>query len=166
MWFFPRLGRFEPAHVLVTWRRSRGPLSIYPLRGIALWSQSGDPDPVGWSKDYGLELHWQFRNLQVERGDVTGDRRPELLIVHSNDGTGYCGPRRLLRMYGEFRELFSRYTCNTRMNLRAGALHIAEGVYREGDSVCCPRFVRRTVMRWRNGRAQVVRNRLVRNVNR
>jgi hypothetical protein len=163
-WFFPRRGKYSNAHLLISWVRGGGdPEADFAERGLVVWSQAGLPRPTGWWKNYALELHWQFLAPEVQRGDVTGDGWPEVLIIHANSGSGGCGPRRLLQLqHAEVSELFARYMCDTSMELHSGALHIGEGVYRAGDAHCCPSFTRRTVMRWHGGRAKTIRSRLVR----
>jgi hypothetical protein len=78
--------------------------------------------------------------LQIDAADVTGDGRAELLVddVTGNHG---CGTKSVYRWKRQrLVKIFELGDCERYWEPHGGKLLITQGLYRGGESVCCPSY--------------------------
>jgi hypothetical protein len=137
-WWLPaqRGGPF----LLVAWHRSDEEKERQELnsrtRGVILWHRRHKT----WRMVYARRHPWWI-HLWLDRGDVTGDGRTDVLLSEENGGSGGCGVRRVLApLPGRAREIFRRHLCEAQVALEDGAVIVNEAIgpcpYPEGSAHC------------------------------
>jgi hypothetical protein len=105
-------------------------------RGVIVWHRRRET----WMMVYARRHPWWVR-LWVDRGDVTGDGRTDVLLSEENGGTGGCGVRRVLAPSPlRAREIYRRHLCEAYVAIEDGALSVNEAIgpcpYPEGRAHC------------------------------
>jgi hypothetical protein len=162
-----------PEQLVVTWDRqhlTHGGLAIWQRKGVAVWQLN--PRSHGrWRRVYTYETLVNnvvgVEGYGVELGDISGDGRPEVLIVFDTDGSAGGAVYHLLANDGyRLREplVESLSEDEGTMDFAGGALVVRRGVDFRGPGIhCCFRKVRVTWLRWTGRRLVVVRRELRRN---
>ncbi|MDX6482697.1 MAG: hypothetical protein QOE95_468, partial [Gaiellaceae bacterium] len=174
-----------PAQILVHWARGgylmRGG-GFYDANvqdGLVLWSPVSRKPPdlkrtfdcaLPWRAHVVLANRWRdnddkfeprWLDVQVEVADATGDGHRDVLVT-SIIGNHICGQRVVVATFGtRVRRIFDREFCETYMEARNGRLFFDEADYRGNDSMCCPSFRHKFVLRWNGERLVTVSDRLV-----
>jgi len=99
-----------------------------------------------------------YANVTAEVADITGDGDDELLLGYRSEGTGQIldvdvvdtGPD------GTPRVLAHDQLYKGTAIVRQGRLVTYEPVYREADANCCPTWIERSTVRFRDGALRVV----------
>jgi hypothetical protein len=105
-------------------------------RGVIVWHRRRET----WEMVYARRHPW-WVHLYVDRGDVTGDGRADVLLSELNGGSGGCGVRRVLSPFpGRARELFRRHLCEGYVSIENGAVVVREAIgpcpHVEGSAHC------------------------------
>jgi hypothetical protein len=127
-------------------------------RGLVIWQRLGRRPT--WRRVYARVVPvYGVNRLTVQRGDVTGDRHPDLLLFEDTDGSAGCGVYRLLATVGgRITQLLVRRACldDAAVVLHGGALVVYDGILRDPKTLdqihCCWTLWRRTEQRWRGRR--------------
>jgi hypothetical protein len=138
VWWLP--ARRGGPFLLVAWhrpdeRRERQEKNSR-TRGVILWHRR----PNTWHLVYARRHPWWI-HLWLDRGDVTGDGRTDVLLSEENGGSGGCGVRRVLApLPGRASEVFRRHLCEAQVALEGGAVIVNEAIgpcpYPEGRAHC------------------------------
>lgn len=93
-------------------------------RGVIVWHRRRET----WNLVYARRHPWWVR-LWVDRGDVTGDGRTDVLLGEENGGTGGCGVRRVLAPSPlRAREIYRRHLCEAYVAVEDGAVVVDEAI--------------------------------------
>jgi hypothetical protein len=137
--------------VEIVWSRGEDPFARE--RGFALWMPLDDPPR--WEVVYAFTapVDRGVLGIRTQRGDVTGDLVPELLVVEDVGGSGACAVWRVVATGdGTAGEVFRRRTCDADLAIVDGDLELREAVFEPGDSHCCPSAYRTTTLAWDGAR--------------
>jgi hypothetical protein len=153
--WFVRGSANVPPQVAVSWEQIALVGSRSLRRGLLIWQRLGRGP--SWRRVYSRIVPvYGVNRLTVQRGDVTGDRHPDLLLFEDTDGSAGCGVYRLLAtVRGRITQLFLRRACldGAAVVLHGGALVMYDGIVRDPKTLnqihCCWTVWQRTVQRWR-----------------
>jgi hypothetical protein len=111
------------------------------------------------TRPQGTEPGPVFANVTAKVADVTGDGRPELLIGYRSEGTGQFLDVDIVSTKAD-----GALVVLAHERLDHGVVKLANGhfiqytpVYKKGDANCCPTFIERDTIRWRDGAFHVER---------
>jgi hypothetical protein len=134
-------------HLEIAWSRGDDPFARE--RGFALWMPFDDP--TRWDVVYAFTapVDRGVLGIRTQRGDVTGDLVPDLLVVEHVGGSGACAVWRVVATGdGSATEVFRRRTCDAELAIVGGNLELREAVFEPGDAHCCPSAFRTTTYAW------------------
>lgn len=95
--------------------------------------------------------------------DLTGDGHQDVFVSEGGCGSAGTTLRRVLASSPTgTKQVFWEVDSDTGMRLVEGSIHVGSNVYREGDSHCCPSFIRRYVLVWNGDRFVRTESRLIR----
>ena len=160
-----------PRQLVVTWDRERldhDGAAIWQRRGVAVWQLIRRERGL-WRRVYTYETPSNnevgVEGYGVELGDISGDGRPEVLIVFDTDGSAGGAVYHLLAGDGyRLRQPLVKSLSQDQgtITFAGGALVVRQGVDFRGPGIhCCFRKVRVTRLRW-TGRRLVVTRRVLR----
>lgn len=164
----------EPRQLIVTWDRAHytrgGQSAIWERRGIAIW-QLDRRNVADWHRVYTYETPVNnqvgVEGFGVTLGDISGDRRPEILVFFDTDGSAGGGTYHLFVTAGHrlVEPLVKPLALDEgTIRLAHGALVVLQGVDFRGRGIhCCYRRVRETWLRWDGQRLVTVRQVLRKN---
>ena len=161
----------SPKQLIVTWDREhlrRG--GLWQGRGVAIW-QPGRPSSGLWRRGYmyearGIGNDVGIAGFRISLGDISGDGRPEVLVVADTDGSAGGAVYHLLANDGQrLRQplVESLSEDEGTMDFANGALVVRRGVDFRGTIHCCFRKVQVTWLRWTGRRLVAVRRVLRKN---
>jgi hypothetical protein len=119
-----------------------------------------DGEEVGLeTRPQGTEPGPVFAGVTAKTADVSGDGKPELLIGYRSEGTGQFLDVDIVSTKADGAPVVLAHE-----RLDHGVVKLANGhfiqytpVYEKGDANCCPTFIERDTVRWRNGAFHVER---------
>jgi hypothetical protein len=164
----------RPKELIVTWDREHltrdGAAAIWQRRGVAVWQLDRRGQGL-WRRVYTYETlinnEVGVEGYGVELGDISGDGRPEVLLVFDTDGSAGGAVYHLLASDGyRLRQplVASLSEDEGTMDFESRALVVHRGVDFRGPGIhCCFRKVRLTRLRWTGRRLVVVGRELRRN---
>ena len=143
-----------PPQVAVAWEQVALVGSSSLRRGLAIWQRLGRRPT--WRRVYSRVVPvYGVNRMTVQKGDVTGDRHPDLLLFEDTGGSAGCGVYRLLAtVRGRITQLLVRRACvdDAAVVLHGGALVMYDGIVRDPKTLwqihCCWKVWQRTVQRW------------------
>ena len=159
----------KPSQLIVTWDREHltrdGQAAIWESRGIAIWQLDRGNGAV-WHRVYTFETPLNdmlgVEGFRVSLGDISGDRRPEILVFFDTGGSAGNGTYHLFANSGYrirqplVKELSSD---DGTISFAHGTLVIDQGVTYLGPGIhCCYRNVRETRLRWDGRRLVTVQH--------
>jgi hypothetical protein len=155
--WFVRASADIPPQIAVSWEQIALVGSSSLRRGLVIWQRVGRRPT--WRRVYSRVVPvYGVNRLAVQKGDVTGDRHPDLLLFEDTGGSAGCGVYRLLAtVRGRITQLFVRRACldNAAVALHDDALVLYDGIVRDPKTLwqihCCWTVWQRTVQRWRGG---------------
>ena len=158
----------RPRQLIVSWDRAHftrnGQSAIWQRRGIAIW-QLDRGNAASWHRVYTYETlvnnQVNLVGFRVSLGDISGDRRPEILVFFDTDGSAGVGTYHLFASSGyRLRQTLVKDLALDQgtMSFAGGALVVREGVDFRGRGIhCCYRRVRLTWLRWTGSRLVTIR---------
>lgn len=164
----------KPSQLIVTWDRVHltrdGQAAIWQRRGIAIW-QLDRGNAASWQRVYTYETLVNnvvgVEGFRVSLGDISGDRRPEVLVFFDTDGSAGGGTYHLFANagYRVSQALVKDLSSDEgTISFAHKALVVLEGVDYRGPGIhCCYRKVRETWLRWDGRRLVTVRQTLRKN---
>ena len=157
-----------PKQLVVSWSRAHlvaNGAALWQRVGIAIW-QLNRGGAAAWHRIYTFENAITNRSgtvqgFDISTGDISGDRRPEVLVFFDSDGSAGTGRYHLLASEGRLlRQPLVMHLSNDQgsISFDHGELVIRQGVDYHGPGIhCCFRRVRTTVVRWNGSRLVTVR---------
>ena len=146
----------EPRLIVALWSRGEDPFAR--MLGLVVWAPFEEPPP--WRVVYAFtdRPREQVLGIRPQTGDVTGDRREDLLTFEDAGGSGACGVWRVIAQTDDgAEEILHRETCDTTIDVTdEGTLLVREAVFAPDDPHCCPSAVRLTTLAWTGARWRVV----------
>jgi hypothetical protein len=146
-----------PRQLIVTWIRQG---RIWQRYGYAIWQRAGGRES-GWdrvaSRDGPANNETNLHAYYVRLGDVSGDQRPEVVVVSDRNGSAGCAVYYLYVKAGGggVRQVLAKELCidEGTVSFAQHALVLKEGVdsYSRGPH-CCFRKVRERWLRWEGRR--------------
>jgi hypothetical protein len=138
------------AQVLVEWQRGRDPDPRRNRYVLALWQSV--PNQSEWRRLFQVRLFpADGQVVRVQQADVTRDGHLDQVVTGPTQGSGDCGPRRVLgTIEGRVRQIFRLppITCDTDVSGVWGGIVVSRGSYTAHDSHCCPTFTSKETLRW------------------
>jgi hypothetical protein len=160
-----------PQQLIVSWDRAHltpdGRAAIWQRRGIVIWQL--DSRNAMWRRVYTFETLVNnvvgVEGFGIRLGDISGDRRPEVLVFFDTDGSAGGGSYHLFANSGRHvrQALIRRLALDQgTISFSAGHLLVLEGLDYRGPGIhCCYRKVHERWLRW-NGERLVVSHDVVR----
>ena len=101
----------------------------------------------------------QYANVTAKVADVTGDGKEELVLGYRSEGTGQILDVDIVGTTsdGTPRVLAHETLYKATVDLEAGRLVQYVPVYGKGEPNCCPKYIERDVVRFRNGAFRIER---------
>jgi hypothetical protein len=147
--WFARLPGHQGTAIVVTYSRGNDPFR--QEHGLVVW------------RHFGASPHWRATfgfadrprsgvlGIQVDVGDATADRSPDVLAFEGTGGTGDCGAWRVIQpIDGTGASVLPAGTCDTTVSfsLDPPGLTVTKAVFRVGDAHCCPSAYRISQLEW------------------
>ena len=134
--------------LLVEWQRGRDPDPRRNTYVLALWQLSAK----GWIQGLRIRLPPADESIvRVQEADVTHDGHLDQVVTGPTQGSGDCGPRRVLATVdGRAKQIFrlGPLTCDTQVWAAHRAVVVARAVYAAHDSHCCATLTSKQTLRW------------------
>jgi hypothetical protein len=137
--------------LLVEWQRGRNPDPRRNTYVLALWQFT----TKGWSRLLRLRLApGDEQVVRVQQADVTRDGHLDQVVTGPTQGSGDCGPRRVLAtIHGRVRQILRLpFACDTEVSARRGTVIVDRAVYTAHDAHCCATFTAQETLRWNGTR--------------
>jgi hypothetical protein len=138
--------------VLVEWQRGRNADPPQNTYALALW-QSKQPH---WRRLFQIRLFpGDGQVVRVRQADVTRHGHLDQVVTGPTQGSGDCGPRRVLATIDRRVQQIVRLpslTCDTEVSGARGRVVVSRGTYTAHDSHCCPTFTLVQTLRWDGAR--------------
>lgn len=159
----------KPAQLVVTWDRAHltrdRTAATWQRRGVAVW-QLDRGNFATWHRVYTYEVPITnvtgVEGFGIHLGDISGDGRPEVMIVFDTDGSAGGADYHVFANVGQvFRQVLMRRLSMDEgtISFSNGALLMREGIDHRGQGIhCCYRRVRETWLRLDGHRLATVRS--------